>query len=387
MDQAAPAPPPRDGMPPWIPRLIVMVIGSLAAAYFAFWALGRMRGVLLNLLVALFISFALEPAVVFLARRGWRRGLATAVVFLAAAVTAGLFIAITLPPLVTQMGSLISEIPNWINTVTDWLNNRFNLNLNLSNLADSLSNLQGTLQRYAGTLANSALGLGTRVLSLVVQTLTIGLFTFYLLADGPRWRRMLLSVFRPARQKEISRMWEIAIDKTGGYVYSRALLALASAVFTYLALRIIGVEFALALSIWVGVVSQFVPAVGTYLAAVAPTLVALSDSMRSAVIVLAVLVVYQQIENLLLAPRITAGTMSLHPAVAFGSVLVGAALLGVVGALISLPAVATLQAFVSTFIERYQVEESMIGSARASPEETGSPEEAADDDPGPESVS
>ena len=380
-----PAVPARDGMPPWIPRLVFLVIGSLAVAYFAFWALGRMRGVLINLLVALFLSFALEPAVVFLARRGWKRGLATAVVFLGAAIVGALFVAVTLPPLVTQIGNLVSEIPNWVTTVTDWLNNRFNLSINLSNLTDSLSNLQGTLQSYAGTLANSALGLGSRVLSLVVQMLTIGLFTFYLLADGPRWRRMLLSVFRPGRQKEIARMWEIAIDKTGGYVYSRALLALASAIFTYVALRIIGVEFALALSIWVGVVSQFVPAVGTYLAAVAPTLVALGDSVRSAVIVLAVLVVYQQIENLLLAPRITAGTMSLHPAVAFGSVLVGAALLGVVGALIALPATATLQAFVSTFIERHQVEESMIGSDRASPDRPDPPDET--DEPGPESSS
>lgn len=385
MDQTPPAAPARDGMPPWIPRVILMVIGMSVAAYFAFWALGRMRGVLINLLVALFISFALEPAVVFLARRGWRRGLATAVVFLAAGLTAGLFVAITLPPLVAQMGNLISLVPSWITGVTDWFNNRFDLSVNLSNLTDSLSNVQGTLQRYAGTLANSALGLGSRVLSLVVQTLTIGLFTFYLLADGPRWRRVLLSMFRPARHKEISRIWEIAIDKTGGYVYSRALLALASAVFTYIALRIIGVEFALALSIWVGVVSQFVPAVGTYLAAVAPTLVALADSVRSAIIVLAVLIVYQQIENLLLAPRITAGTMSLHPAVAFGSVLVGAALLGVVGALIALPAVATLQAFVSTLIERYQVEDSMVGSARASPDDPDPPAADGDgDDPATE---
>ena len=111
------------------------------------------------------------------------------------------------------------------------------------------------------------------------------------------------------------------------------------------------------MAIWVGVVSQFIPAVGTYLAAVAPILVALTVDPVTSLIVLVVLVVYQQIENLVLAPRITAWTMSLHPAVAFGAVLVGASLLGTVGALVALPAVAIAQAFVSAYIERYQVEE------------------------------
>ena len=198
------------------------------------------------------------------------------------------------------------------------------------------------------------------MLGLVLQLFTMALFTFYLLADGPRFRRLVLSLVRPERQSEVVRIWEIAIQKTGGYVYSRALLALASAVFTYAALRIIGIPFALALAIWVGVVSQFIPAVGTYLAAVVPVLVALTVRPTTALVVIVVLVVYQQIENLLLSPRITARTMSLHPAVAFGSVLVGGALLGVVGALVALPAAAITQAFVSTYVERYQVEESNL---------------------------
>ena len=129
-----------------------------------------------------------------------------------------------------------------------------------------------------------------------------------------------------------------------------------------------GVPYALPLAVWVGVVSQFIPAVGTYLAALVPLLVALTVRPITAVVVLVGLVVYQQIENTVLSPRITARTMSLHPAVAFGSVLVGTSLLGVVGALVALPATAIIQAFVSTYVEEHHVDEAHFGAAPEQPE-------------------
>ena len=325
------------------------------------WAFGRLRSLLLSLMLSLFISFALEPGVDYLAKRGWRRGLATSLMFAVSLLLAVLFVAVTLPPLVGEMASLAAKVPDWIQNATRFLNDRFGLDLNLSNLSSGVLDIQSVLQNYASSLATGALGVGSRVLGLVLQLFTITLFTFYLLADGPRFRRQVFSFFRPERQKELARIWEIAIQKTGGYVYSRALLALVSAVFTYAALRILGVPYALALGIWVGVVSQFIPAVGTYLAAVVPVLVAFTVNTTTVLIVLVVLVVYQQIENLVLAPRITARTMSLHPAVAFGAVLAGSALLGVIGALVALPGAAIIQAFVSTYIKRHKVDETNLG--------------------------
>ena len=356
-----------DGMPPWIPRLLAMVLFTVLGTLALLWVLGRLRTLLLTLLLSFFISFALEPAVNFLAKRGWRRGLATGVVFALAVIAVVLFVAVTLPPLVIEMASLASNVPDWIRSITEFLSDRFGLDINLSNLSSGVIDVQGTLQKYAASLATGILGVGGKVLGLVVQLFAMTLFTFYLLADGPRFRRLVLSLVRPERQAEIMRIWEIAIRKTGGYVYSRALLALVSAVFTYIALRIIGVPFALALGIWVGVISQFIPAVGTYLAAMVPVLVALTVSPVTALVVVVVLVVYQQIENMVLAPRITARTMSLHPGVAFGSVLVGTALLGAVGALLALPAAAIIIAFVSTYLQRYDVHED--GSDQPAPEE------------------
>jgi predicted PurR-regulated permease PerM len=145
---------------------------------------------------------------------------------------------------------------------------------------------------------------------------------------GPRLRRTVCSVLPPDRQQLAMRIWELATESTGGYVYSRALLAGVSATATTLFLALVGVPYPFALGIWVGLVSQFVPAIGTYLAGALPVLIALFHDPVDAVWVLLFITLYQQFENLVLSPRITARTMSLHPAVAFGAVIAGGAILG-----------------------------------------------------------
>ena len=137
-----------------------------------------------------------------------------------------------------------------------------------------------------------------------------------------------------------------------------ALLALASFLFHWVVFAIIGVPFPLPLALWVGVMSQFIPVIGTYLAGALPVLIALLNEPIHAVWVVIAVAAYQQVENYILAPPITAQTMDVHPAVAFGSVLAGAALLGAVGALLALPAAAVFQAFISTYLhERGMVHE------------------------------
>jgi predicted PurR-regulated permease PerM len=190
--------------------------------------------------------------------------------------------------------------------------------------------------------------------------LTIGLFTFYFTAEGPRLRRVLLSTLSPHQQREALRVIEIAIEKTGGYFYSRALLATLSAVITWIVLRLIGIPFAVPLALWVGVISQFVPVFGTYLGGILPILIALLESPWQAAWVLAFIILYQQVENYLISPQITARTMALHPALAFAAAIIGGTLLGAAGALMALPVAATIQAFVSTYVERHQLVESSL---------------------------
>jgi predicted PurR-regulated permease PerM len=202
--------------------------------------------------------------------------------------------------------------------------------------------------------------LGISAVGVLFQILTVGLFTFYLVADGPRFRRTVLSFLPPPKQQRVITGWEIAIAKTGGYIYSRGLLALLSATVTTVVLEVIGVPYALALGLWTGLISQFIPTVGTYLAGALPIFVALIEQPSDALLVLVFMIGYQQIENYLFAPKITARTMDLHPAVAFGTVIAGASLFGAVGALVALPAAAVMQAIATTYLARHDVIDTQI---------------------------
>ena len=165
-------------------------------------------------------------------------------------------------------------------------------------------------------------------------------------------------------RKRVLEIWDIAIAKTGGYIASRAILALIAALVHWAAFVIIGMPSSLALAIWVGVISQFIPVVGTYIAGVLPLLVGLLDEPKTGVWALIVIIVYQQLENYIFAPRITAQTMQIHVAVAFGAVIAGNAILGIIGALLALPFAATLQSIVSAAAERHDIDEEILFESR-----------------------
>ena len=155
-----------------------------------------------------------------------------------------------------------------------------------------------------------------------------------------------------------SSAWELAITKTGGYLYSRALLAMLSALFHWIVFQAAGIPAPIPLALWVGLVSQFLPVVGTYIAGILPVLITFLDSPLKAAIVLGFIVIYQQVENYFFAPKITARTMELHPAVAFGAALGGAALLGPAGAILALPGAAMVQALATEWGHRHDVVDS-----------------------------
>ena len=183
-------------------------------------------------------------------------------------------------------------------------------------------------------------------------------------AEGPKLRDTLARRFPPRQQRVITTVWTIAIEKTGGYVVSRLLLAAASALFTGAFLAVLDVPYWLPLAIWTGLVSQFIPTIGTYLAIVLPALIALASDPSDAVWVVGLATVYQQVENYFLMPRITSRTVDIHPAVAFGAVIVGASLFGPLGGLVAIPVVAAVQAVIETYGHRYELVDAADGPAR-----------------------
>ena len=345
-----------DGMPLWMGRLlrqvVVLILGVLAAV----WVLRALRGLLVLLVISLFLAVALEPAVAYLARRGARRGLATGAIFVLVFVAALLFVGMMTPLIVDQTATFIANIPGYTDQVQD-LFGRFDINFDVDQLSAEVTR---GLQSWATDLAGGLLGASTAVLGTIFDAFTVALFTFYLTADGPRVRRAVLSLFPPARQREVLSILDIAIDRTGGYFYSRLLLAAVSTFFGWLAFQfMLDLPFALPLALWLGVVSQFIPVVGTYIGGVLPVLIGLLEDPTTGLFVVGYILIYQLVENYLLAPRITARTMSLHPAIAFGAAIVGGTLLGAVGAIMALPVAATFQAFVSTYLHRHELVDSL----------------------------
>jgi predicted PurR-regulated permease PerM len=347
-------------MPRWVPRAILLYFVGLAAFGTLTWLIGRLQTLLLDIFVALFLSFALEPVVNWLQHRGWRRGWATGAAFVGLLVFTAVFLFAIGAVVVDQVNQFIDRAPEYAQDAADFVNDRFGANVSVEELQDELTREDGPVQSLATQLAGNALGVGASALGILFRLLTIGLFTFYLVADGPRFRRTVCSFLPESRQHRVLETWEIAIDKTGGYLYSRALLALVSALFHWGFFQIIGVPYAAALGLFVGIISQFVPTIGTYIAGAVPVLVALATDPVDGLWVLGFVVAYQQVENYLFAPRITARTMALHPAVAFATVIAGAALFGAIGALLALPVAAVMQAVGSTYIARHEVVETQM---------------------------
>ncbi len=342
-------------LPPWFWRAIVAVAFSVLVFMAIRGALGRLTGLLSLIGVSLFLSFAVEPAVNWLADRGWKRGRATLLCFLVVFGGGGIFAGLMVGLVVGQVSDLAHQAPGYVTDVTNWANETFDTEITSTELNETLADYQDDLARLATDMGGRVLSVTGAAVAVVFQIFTVMLFSYYMIAEGPRLRRSVCSLLPQRRQHLVLRLWELSIEKTGGWVFSRLLLATVAGVTSWVVFLALGLPSPLALAVWLGLVSQFIPVVGTYLGGALPLLVALVNRPITALWVLVWILVYQQVENYLLSPKITAHTMDLHPAVAFGSALAGASLFGPMGAILALPAAAVIQAFVSAYLDRHEV--------------------------------
>jgi predicted PurR-regulated permease PerM len=341
--------------PPWLPRAVVWIVGVLGLAALGLWVLFRLRTLVYVTFIALFVAVALEPAVQRLTKRGWKRRRATLVVFVLATLLGLGFIGAIIPVFIAQAAALIENFPRYLEALQDFLSRYFHVDLIDPNIAEQFQNLGEILQNLGGAVAGGIFALGNTIFGFVFQAVTALLFAYYLVADGPRWRRSILSMLPPERQMEALKIWEVAVEKTGAYTYSRLILAVVIGIYTFVVLLILGVPYPAAHGIWVGALSQFIPVIGTYIALAIPALAGFFVSPFTALWVIVALILYQQLENYLIAPRITQRTMSIHPAVSIAAVIAGASLLGGVGAVLALPVTAIVQALVSATIHRHEL--------------------------------
>ncbi len=338
-----------------VTRAALSVLAVVLLALLGRFVLEDGGTVIFNILMAWFAALAMEPAVGRLAKKV-PRGVATALVMLALMVAFILFVVAFGRIFVDQLAELVRSIPDLIRGGFDWVNGHFGTAYRAEDVLSSLNIGPGTIAQYASQIAGGLVGVLGSIVGSVFGLFTFGLFAFYLSADSPRLRHWVASILPPRRQEVAMRIWDVTAEKTGNYVAARIVLAAINSFFSGIAFWLIGLPYWLPLAIWTGVVAQFVPTIGTYISIVLPVVVGLlSDQPIDGVWVLAYALAYQQIENLTIEPRISAKAVDVHPAVAFASVMLGAALFGVAGALLAVPVTAMLLAVAKAYTTRYEV--------------------------------
>ena len=344
--------------PPWVSPVIRQtiwrVIGIGLGTTVLVLMLLQARSLVSMLVIALFFGIAMDPAVTALhARRGWSRGRGTAVVFIAVVGSVVLLFAVLIPAIVQVAGEIADRIPQWISDIEA----TFGISLDIAGTRSG-EELESAVAGWAQDNAQAVLGLASTGVGAVFQFFTIAMFTFYFAADAPRIRRTVLRRLPPQRQQRVGWAWDTAIAQTGGYFYSRLLLMIINGGLFFVVLIAVGVSplVALPLAVFEGFVAEFIPAIGTYLGAAVPLIVVLgTEGGWQALVVVVWTVIYQQVENYWLSPKISARTMELNGGVAFGSALAGGAIAGPMGAFMALPVAALITSFLSQYTRTYDL--------------------------------
>jgi predicted PurR-regulated permease PerM len=314
-----------------------------AGAMTAIWLLGllgQLSSVLTLIVVALFLALGLEPVVAGLERRGLPRGLAVGLVFVGViAVFAGVVSAVV-PAVVTQVGELTKAAPGLVqefqnSTLVRSLDRRYGL---ISSITDQiqqrLKNGETVLQLFGGVY-----GAGAAVVSGAFSTFTVLVLTLYFTASLRTMTEAAYRLVPASRRPRVTLLANEIIRRIGGYIAGQVAVASINGMFTFVGLVSLQLPYALVLAITVALFG-LIPLVGATIGAVLIVLVGLFHSWQYAVIIAVYYLVYQQVENYVIAPRIMARTVSVPGAVAVVAALAGGTLLGALGALIAIPVAA-----------------------------------------------
>jgi predicted PurR-regulated permease PerM len=295
------------------------------------------RDVLVLIGLALFLAIGLEPAVSIMARHKVPRWAAVVTALVTGLAVVGGFLAAAVPPLARQATQFLTQAPTMLpralshNTILGQLNERFHLQPRLQRILDG----------DGSGLVNGLLGAGQVVFSALSSTLIVIVLTVYFVADLPRIRANLYRMVPHSRRPRAILLGDEIFAKVGGYVLGNLLISLIAGVLTFTFLMIMGVPYGLLLSIFVALL-DLIPVIGSTIAGLAVCLVALNVSLPVCMATVGFFVAYRLVEDYLLVPRIIGRVVKVPALVTVIAVLVGGALLGIVGALVAIPAAAAL---------------------------------------------
>jgi len=319
----------------------MVTIGALLALT-TLRALASASAVFILIIVSIFLAAGLNPAVLFFQNRGLKRGAAVGAVMACVLIFVAAFIAIAVPPLLDQGNQLIDNAPQLIK---DLNNNAFINDLNIKyGVIDSLQiRVDSVIKdgQFAITAFGGVIGVGKAVVSGLVSTITILTLTLYFLASLPQVVEISLKFVPASRRNRVSKLVNAIISRVGSFVGGQAIIAALAAIFILIMGLIIGMPYAGPLAVIV-LVCGFIPLIGHFIGMTIVTLVSLTASLSIAAIALASYIIYVQIENYVITPRIMKRSLSIPGLVTIIAALLGTSLLGLIGGLLAVPIAAAV---------------------------------------------
>ncbi|NDB07112.1 MAG: AI-2E family transporter [Actinobacteria bacterium] len=305
-------------------------------------ALASASDVFILLIISIYLAAGLNPAIEFFVKRGLRRGLSIFIVALSVIATAFLFIILVIPPVIRQVDLFIQSLPETIQSLT---NNRQIARLNdqyqvIDNLVAQAQEWISGGQLFA-TLYGGVIGVGKTVLSGTFALLTVFVLTLYFMAALPKFLSVIYRLAPASRRNRVSAIGDAITNRIGIFVGSQILIAATAALFITLYGLILDIPYAAALGMVV-FFAGLIPLVGHFIGATIFTLVALTQSLGTAIAALVGYAIYQQIENYLVMPRIMKRSLSIPGIVTIVAALLGSALFGLIGAILAVPMAAAL---------------------------------------------
>jgi len=319
----------------------MVTIGALLALTML-QALASASAVFILIIISIFLAAGLNPAVMFFQNRGLNRGASVGMVMASVLLFVAAFIAIAVPPLIDQGNQLLDNAPALIkdlnnNAFINDLNNKYGVIDSLQTKIDSLIK-DG---QFAITAFGGVIGVGKAVVSGLVSTITILVLTLYFLASLPQVINIGLRFVPATRRDRVSKLTNAIVGRIGSFVGGQAIIAALAAVFILIMGLIIGMPYPGPLAMVV-LICGFIPLIGHFIGMSIVTVVSLTDSLTTAAIALSAYIVYVQIENYVITPRIMRKSLAIPGLVTIIAALLGASLLGLVGGLLAVPIAAAV---------------------------------------------
>lgn len=336
-------------------RTVIRVLVLITFSILGLAALKKASHAFTLIFIAFFLSLALNAPVHWLAERipGRKKGsrsLGTALSFLVIIGLLAAFLLSIVPPMIRQTGNFIHQAPQLVENVRSQDSSLGRL-VRKYRLQDQVNKFSSQLSVRLNNLTDSAVSTFTRVTSSIFSILTVLVLTFMMLIEAPRWLNIARRLIPDAKKAYVEEIVGDMYRVVRGYVNGQVTLAALASVMIVIPLIVLNVSYPIAL-MFVVFICGLIPLVGHTLGAIIVSTVALFHSPVTAVVVLAYYILYQQIENYVLQPRIQANNTSMSPLLVFVSVIIGVSFDGLVGGLFAIPVAGCLRILVLDYLER-----------------------------------